>query len=665
MLKCFITGTGTEVGKTTVAAALLLGADQHSAPLDYWKPVQTGGDDVDRAHIEALIGRKLQHPLPTLSYKLAASPDQAAAAEQRPGPRVSELMKLLHQSPPTESLLIEGAGGLIVPLNEENETWLDFLKASKLPALLVSSSQLGTLNHTSLSLMALKAAAIPVLGVVLTGPLHADNEISLRRMFPEIRFLRLPQVDLQPHSESFQDAAKTLWQDFLKLPEKAAADKQPKDWLAWDKSYVWHPYTQHLTAPDPAPIVRAEGIYLTTADGEQLVDASASWWTCSLGHGRKEIGDAIRHQQAKLDHCIFAGATHEAGATLAARLIERTRGHLQRVFYSDNGSCAVEVALKIAAQYWRNIGKPERRVFLYCKGAYHGDTFGAMSVASTEGFHKAFRDYMFHGLHVSPVTSHRSPICPEGPASLSQGIADLRALFEQHSSTLAGVIIEPLLQGASGMNIQELAWLQELARLCRETQTPLILDEVFTGLGRIGDDFAFLRAQIDPDIVCVAKGLTGGTLPLAATLTKETLFQAFLDNDRSKALLHGHTFTGNPIACAAALATLELYDKEQLIPRVQVNEQTMTTWMQTVGKAFGLEQGRVIGGVMAWELPGSGMGDYFHPLALRVPGVARKHGMLMRTLGNTLYFAPPLAIKPQELQECLVRIERCVSELLT
>jgi adenosylmethionine-8-amino-7-oxononanoate aminotransferase len=658
--KLFVTATGTDVGKTVISAALLDATYRRQIPLQYWKPVQTGGVDIDRHGIEAILGHAISCPLPTAAYDLPASPDQAAKAENAAQPTLGQLLETMRQQP-EQPLLIEGAGGLMVPLNDQNETWLDFMIATEVPVILVASSGLGTINHTVLSLNMLETYGITVLAVVLNGPIHEANLESLRRMKPEHRFISFPHLDLGgPCSPAWIEAGDSLWNALNARERPPAAD----DWIEHDASVVWHPYTQHKTSPSPIPIVRAKGIYLYTREGEELIDASASWWTCSLGHGHPQVGAAIRRQQARLDHCVFAGATHQPAVELAKQLVDRSEGHLQRVFYSDNGSCAVEVALKMAAQSWINKGQTQRKTFLYFKGAYHGDTFGAMSVADAEGLHRTFKSYLFRALFATPVTSHASSICPEGPSRLEAGCRELDALFAQHGDELAGVLIEPWLQGASGMNIQDLAWLKHLDGLCKRYGVPFILDEVFTGMGRIGAHYAFLRAGINPDIVCIAKGLTGGSLPLAATLTREEIFADFYHDERGKALLHGHTFTGHPIACAAALATLRVYDQQAILDRALFIEQRLGQWLEEEGRQLELENSRVLGAMMAWELPGTGLGDYFHPLALDVPPLARRHGLMMRTLGNTLYFVPPLLITGRELDTALERISHCMEDLL-
>ncbi len=645
----FIAATGTDIGKTFVSSLLMRSTEEWS----YWKPVQTGGQALDQNAVLELAPEAKISPLKKFEYGLPASPDQAAAAENSEPPRIKDLVRMAKSQ---EKTLIEGAGGLMVPLNEDNETWLDFLQASQIPVLLVASSGLGTLNHTLLSIEALNSRAIPILGVVLNGPEHKGNHRSLSRYLKRVPIYSLAKLGSDTALSELDRIGEELWH-MMSIHRNEA--QRSESWRQKDKDFVWHPYTQHLTAPDPIPIVSGKGPYLYTDQGEELLDASSSWWTSTVGHGHPKIGSAIRRQQAKLDHCGFGNATHQPASELAAKLIGLAGQDYSKVFYTDNGSCAVEVALKMAAQARVNRGEGERNKFLYFKGAYHGDTFGAMSVAESGGFHKAFAPYVFKGIEAPIVTSHRSRLCPEGSQGLAAGKARLKELFEKHAHELAGVVIEPWVQGASGMNFQDLDWLRYLSQLCAEHHVYLILDEVFTGLGRIGDHFAFQRAGISADILCFAKGLTGGNLPLAATLATDEIFEAFLDEDRSKALLHGHTFTGNPIACSAALATLEIYRDHQLPSRAKDMESFFIHWIANHAEELALISPRAVGGILAFELNESG---YFDKTAYEIPAIGRKHGLLLRTLGGTVYFVPPLLMDEDTLKRGLEGLRRTIRD---
>ncbi|MBC7661368.1 MAG: adenosylmethionine--8-amino-7-oxononanoate transaminase [Chitinophagaceae bacterium] len=644
----FVTATGTDVGKTFIASLLLRANKDWS----YWKPVQTGGSAVDQIALHEIAPLARVSSLDKFEYDLAASPDQAAIAEFALAPTVKELVRI---SEGQKNLVIEGAGGLMVPLNEDNETWLDFLHATRMPVILVATSGLGTLNHTLLSIEALQSRSIPILALVLNGPEHRGNQRSLARFHPRLPLIIVPQLGSDTALSELDRLGEVLWKQMGQWRNES---QRSESWLRKDQDFVWHPYTQHKSAPSPIPIVAARGSYLYTDRDERLLDASASWWTCSIGHGHPRVAAAIRAQQSKLDHCGFGNATHQPGSELAARLIALAGPPFTKVFYSDNGSCAVEVALKMASQTWTNRGEPQKTKFLYFEGAYHGDTFGAMSVAESGGFHKAFAPYVFKGIEAPLVTSHPSRLS-EGSRELDAGRERLKRIFEEHAHELAGAIIEPWVQGAAGMIFQDIDWLRYLAKLCTQHKVFLILDEVFTGLGRIGDSFAFKRAGITADILCLAKGLTGGNLPLAATLCTDEIFEAFLDDDRSKALLHGHTFTANPIACAAALTSLDLYRELDLVGRARSIETQFNLWIDAEKTALELISPRAIGAILAFEL---GAGDYFHSAAYRIPELGRKHGLLLRTLGSTVYFVPPLVISDEELGEGLDSLKRTLKE---
>ncbi len=642
MKALFVTGTGTDVGKTHVAAALA-----QAGGWRYWKPVQTGVSGAagtadflassDTARVRAVAGASAAPHEPAYLFPLAAAPDQAAAAAGLPAPTVHALAASFAAIGRNGGpWLVEGAGGLHVPLNEAAETWLDFLRATRLPALVIASPALGTLNHTTLTVRALQDAGIELCGVVLSGPRHAANEASLARLLPGVRV------------HAFED-------DRAALAAFVAAAPTPEDevetWLALDRTAVWHPYTQHHTAPEPLAIVGARGAFLETAQGEHLLDAASSWWVNTIGHGRPEIAAAIARQQRRLDHVLFAGATHAPAAYLAQRLLRLAGAPFEgggRVFFSDNGSTAIEVALKIAYQMHAQRGAPERRLFVSFEGSYHGDTFGAMAVARSKDFHGTFAPLLFDAL--------------SAPLSLA-AYADL---LDAHAGRVAGVVIEPLLQGAGGMRMHSPEFLRGVAALARERDIPLILDEVFTGLGRVGAAFAYQRAGVEPDLVCAAKGLTGGNLPLAVTLARSEAFAAFLGEDKAKALLHGHSYTANPIACAAALAALDIYEREDLAGRARTFEATYHRWIAAEAPALGLFAPRALGGVLAFEWPGSGVGDYFHAAGTmeQVPRAARRRGLFLRTLGNTVYFMPPLATSDAELTEGLAALGATIRDVL-
>jgi adenosylmethionine-8-amino-7-oxononanoate aminotransferase len=414
-------------------------------------------------------------------------------------------------------------------------------------------------------------------------------------------------------------------------------------WLEADRLHVWHPYTQMLTAPPPLPVVRAEGVYLYTADGRRLLDGISSWWVNIHGHNHPRLNRALGAQAERLAQVIFAGFTHEPAARLAAELAARVPGRLPWVFYSDDGSTAVEVALKMAHQHWRHRGEPERTLFVAFDDAYHGDTFGAMAAGGVTAFHAAFRELFF------AVRRARTP----SSAVRGSSSPPLAEILEREGPRVAAVILEPMLQGAGGMLVQPAAWLREVREVTRRHGVPLIADEVLTGFGRTGRLFACEHGPIEPDLLCVSKALTGGYLPLSATLASDDIYRSFLASDRTRTFFHGHSFTGNALACAVALASLELFDEENLLGRIARLERLFAGRLAVLASHPAVAAVRHLGGMAAVELRpdaggAGGAGGYLDGLG---PVLAQRfldRGLLLRPLGNVVYLLPPYVITDEE-----------------
>ena len=404
------------------------------------------------------------------------------------------------------------------------------------------------------------------------------------------------------------------------------------DLAARDAAVCWHPYTQHGLEDAPLPVVAARAATLTLADGRELIDAISSWWAVLHGHGEPAVADAIARQARQLDHVLFAGATHEPAVRLAERLVEVTPTGLERVFFSDDGSTAVEVALKIVIQWWRHKQQPDRNVFVALEGAYHGDTFGAMAIGDPDPFFLPFGPMLFE--------AERAP-ADAGAIAAKLDLLGPRA---------AGVIIEPLIQGAAGMVMQTPEFLRELRRLCDERDLPLIADEVMTGFGRTGELFACDVAGIAPDLMCLAKGLTGGATPMSVTMARAEHFEVFLSDSRADAFFHGHTFTAHPIGCAAALASLDLTLERDVPGRLTaIGARIHGTLVRELDAAC-RDTLRHRGGIVAFDLPRDEAGGAGYlagdPATLRRRAV--ELGILLRPLGNVLYAMPPACTTDEE-----------------
>ena len=434
-----------------------------------------------------------------------------------------------------------------------------------------------------------------------------------------------------------------------------------------DRACVWHPYTQMLTAPPPLPIVRGEGAYLYTEDGRRLFDGISSWWVNIHGHSHPRLNAALAAQGAAARarhvcrlHASAGGRSRRAPAGGAA-------AGLTRVFYSDNGSTAVEVALKLACQYWGNRGEPSRRSFVALHHAYHGDTVGAMSASEDSIFTRPFASMLFTVHRAHAPYCYRCPLGLERATCAIECLGDLERLLTEHGNSVAGVLVEPMLQGAGGMIVWPAEFLAGVRRLCDRHGVLMIADEVLTGFGRTGRMFACEHAAVSPDIICLSKALTGGYLPLGATATTEPVYEAFLSEDRTKTFFHGHSFTANPLACAVAIASLELFDETGALERVRNLERWLRNGLTPLASLPSVGEVRVIGGVGIVELvtdkaakTAAGYLDHVGPQLARA---FLDRGLLLRPLGNILYFMPPYVVTESETAWAIEQIHDVLSAI--
>ncbi|MBI2383791.1 MAG: adenosylmethionine--8-amino-7-oxononanoate transaminase [Gammaproteobacteria bacterium] len=428
------------------------------------------------------------------------------------------------------------------------------------------------------------------------------------------------------------------------------------DWSRRSRARVWHPCTQmkdHERLP-LVPVARAEGVWLEDFEGKRYLDAISSWWTNLFGHRHPHIVARLKAQLEELDHVLLAGFTHAPVVTLSEKLCALAPKGLTRCFYADNGSSAVEVALKMSFHYWRNVGKPEKRRFIALANSYHGETLGALAVGGAGLYRDTYEPLLMQPIHVpSPDCHDRAPGEAWEDYSLRQFQHMERAL-EQHAHEVCAVIVEPLVQAAAGMRMYHPAYLKRLREACTRHGVHLIADEIAVGFGRTGRMFACEWSGISPDLMCLSKGLTGGTLPLAVTLATEAIYEAFYDEYQAgKAFLHSHSYTGNPLACAAALATLEIFGQRDWMAQNRQLGHLMWMGVSELSRHPHVAEIRQQGMILAIELARNVARRTPYPAAerrgLRVYQHALQKGVLLRPLGNVVYFMPPYVISPEEI----------------
>ena len=415
-----------------------------------------------------------------------------------------------------------------------------------------------------------------------------------------------------------------------------------------DLRVIWHPYTRQLDMPPPLPLVRGEGALLFDEAGKAYIDASSSWWVNIHGHANPYIAEHIYRQALQLEHVIFAGYTHEPAVRLAERLLPLLPGDFARMFYSDNGSTAVEVALKMAIQYWWNRGVRRPRLLAF-RHSYHGDTFGAMSVSERSIFTLAFQDYLFEVVFIDTPTE--------------DNLDALREQIRAGGAQTAAFIYEPLVQGAGGMRMYQAAHLDVLLEACKAEGILCIADEVMTGFGRTGKLFASEYTTHKPDIVCLSKGITGGTMALGATACTDAVYRTFVDEDKLKTLFHGHSFTANPITCAAALASLDLLEDPACADaRNRIREQHLA-FAERLRPHPLVKDLRVLGTIFAFDVETGAGGGYLDNVGPFIAKYSVERGVMLRPMGTNVYVLPPYCTTTEQLEEIYACIEGALGEL--
>jgi len=411
---------------------------------------------------------------------------------------------------------------------------------------------------------------------------------------------------------------------------------------------IWHPFTNSALDPAPIEIERAEGVWLHAKDGRKIIDAVSSWWVNIHGHANPRIAGAIADQAGKMEHVILAGFTHEPAEELAARLRKWVAPELTHLFFSDDGSTAVEVALKLAVQHFSNGGRPEKREIAALEHGYHGDTAGAMSVSDDSPFTDPFRTMRYAVHRVHSAYCYRCPVGLRRETCHIECVGQLETLLEERGDKIAAVIVEPLLQAAGGMIVHPVDFLQKVRALCSKHDVLLIADEVLTGFGRTGKMFACDLAGVTPDLMCLSKGITGGFLPMGVTLCSDRVEMAFRSDNRLHTFYHGHSYTGNALACAAANASLQIFDDEPVFERIAAIAEITSGRLAQLKDLAPVGDIRQIGTIGAMELRADDAG-YLSAMRPKLYQFFLERGVLLRPLGNVVYVLPPYVISEAEL----------------
>ena len=430
-----------------------------------------------------------------------------------------------------------------------------------------------------------------------------------------------------------------------------------------DQKHIWHPFTQETIAPVPIPIAKAEGAVLLDEGGKEYLDMISSWWVNIHGHCHPKITEAITEQVQKLAHVMFAGFTHEPALKLSSKLCELLPGNkLSKVFFSDSGSFAVETALKIALQYWHNKGQKNRTRFISFQNGYHGDSFGAMSVGKTCGFNYApFESHLFTVDFVPYASTWIGDEDIENKEKIA--LEALKLQIIENGKNTAALIIEPLIQAAGGFHFCRPEFIQAVVKLCNENQILVIFDEVMTGFGRTGKMFACEKAGAIPDIICLAKGMSGGFLPIAATITSQEVYDAFVSNDINNALLHGSTYAANPLGCASANASLSLFEEENTLAKIEKISQIHLEKLTELAKKLPIvTRPRVMGDVAAFNLSNKNAG-YNAKIGQLLKPKFLEHGLLIRPFGNVIHIMPPYCITEEQLNYTYDKIEEILNDI--
>ena len=671
----FITGTDTGVGKTVATIVLATLLQDQGYNVGVMKPVQCGGDDA--TFLKKSL--RLSDPLAEINPCFARAPLSPHLAFQREKRKV-DAAKILaaygRLKQKHDILLVEGAGGLMVPLYNDY-FFADLVRDMDLELVIVARPGLGTINHTLLTIEQARAQGIAVRGVLFSEASARKHGIPEKTNPQAVRTLGNVEIlgtipyskILRPQDIVRRCASMISLKQFLE-PSVGLPSSRQKQLVAWDKKYLWHPFTQmkNWLADEPLVIDRAKGSYLIDTKGDRYLDGVSSLWVNVHGHGHRIVNARVREQLNKLEHSTLLGLSNTPAVELARKLVAIAPKGLAKVFYSDNGSTAVEAAIKIAYQHWQNAGRKGKKYIAHLANSYHGDTLGSVSVGGIELFHKVYRDLIFKTLKVDFPDCYRAPEGKKYPGYAFECLDRFEVMLKKRHKQIAAFVVEPIVQGAAGMIMWPKGILKRMAGLCRKHDVLFIADEVATGFGRTGTMFACEQEGVSPDILCLAKGLTAGYLPLAATLTTKRIFDGFcFDYKDQKAFFHGHTYTGNPLACAAALANLEVFEKEgtlaKLVPKIKFLSEKLEMFYNLPHVGDVRQRGFMAGIELVRDRATKTPYPLEERVGARVCEEVRRRGVVLRPLGNVIVLLPPLSMSVKELERLLDVTYRAIEKV--
>ena len=658
----FITATDTAVGKTVVSCALGLALQRRGLDVGVMKPFQSSGKDTDT--LIKVLGLKDEKELINPCYFDQPLAPYPASLKAKQKIDLEKVFAAYHQlGKRHEFLIVEGIGGLLVPIKKDYLV-SDFIRDLDIPVIIVARAGLGTINHTLLTQKSALDYGLVVKGVIINsfkkkGIAEETNPQVLRELLDVPLLGRLPFIKNLSNKKFFYSLAswfeKNLNLDSIIKEEKLDTVRLIKQ----DKDFLWHPFTQmkDWLKDEPLIVSEAKGCYLKDTRGRWYLDGVSSLWVNIHGHRKREIDSAIIKQLNKVAHSTLLGLGSQPAIELAKEIIAIAPEGLAKVFYSDSGSTAVEIALKMAYQYWQLRGQAKTK-FVHLENSYHGDTIGAVSVGGVDLFHNAYKNLLFESFKVDSPYCYRCPKGKSYPLCAFECLDNLKEVLRLNHSAIAAFIVEPLVQCAGGMLVWPPGIYKEIAKLCREYKVLLIADEVAVGFRRTGSMFASSIENVSPDILCLAKGITAGYLPLAATLTTKNIFDAFLgEYKEQKTFFHGHTYTGNPLAAQAALANLEIFRRERTLVHLRGKIEHLKVRLEEFKSLKSVGDIRQKGFIVGIELVQDKQTKEPYPweekIGVKVCLKARDYGVILRPLGDVIVLMPPLAISKEDLDKLL------------